>query len=89
MLGLRCRSEVRIAAGRIDSLVETPKYIYCFEFKLDQNREGTAAAALAQIDAKEYLTPWHGSGKTLVKVGVSFDYEKRNIAELKSVTVAL
>jgi hypothetical protein len=88
MLGLRCRSEVRIAAGRIDSLVETPQYVYCFEFKLAKTKKGTAAAALAQIDDKGYLTPWRGSGKTLVKVGVSFDYKKRNIAEWKSAVVA-
>jgi hypothetical protein len=79
MLGLRCRSEVRIAAGRIDTLVETPKYVYCFEFKV----EGSAEEALEQIDCKEYLLPWQGSGKQLIKVGVSFDYEKRNIDKWK------
>jgi hypothetical protein len=77
MLGLQCRSEVRIAAGRIDTLVETKKFVYCFEFKLD----GTAKEALAQIDTKEYLLPWMRSGKTLFKVGVDFDKEKRNIGE--------
>jgi hypothetical protein len=82
MLGLYCRSEVRTAAGRIDTLVETKKYVYCFEFKLN----GTAAEALAQIDSKDYLLPWSGSGKGLVKVGVSFDWEKRNIAEWKTLT---
>jgi hypothetical protein len=80
MLGLRCRTEVRIAAGRIDTEVETGKYVYCFEFKL----EGTAEAALRQIDEKEYLLPWRGSGKGLFKVGVSFDYGKRNIGEWKA-----
>jgi hypothetical protein len=80
MLGLHCRSEVRIAAGRIDTLVETKDQVYCFEFKLD----GSAEEALAQIDGKEYLLPWRGSGKTLVKVGVSFDYKKRNIGEWKA-----
>jgi hypothetical protein len=80
MLGLICRSEVAVATGRIDSIVETPEYVYCFEFKLD----GTADEALAQIDGKGYLTPWTGCGKTLVKVGVSFDYEKRAIAEWKA-----
>jgi hypothetical protein len=77
MLGLRSRSEVRIAAGRIDTLVETKNHVYCFEFKLN----GSAEEALAQIDSKDYLLPWEGSGKELVKVGVSFDYEKRNIRE--------
>jgi hypothetical protein len=77
MLGLQCRSEVRIAAGRIDTLVETKKFVYCFEFKL----EGTAEEAIAQIDTKDYLLPWSGSGKKLFKIGVDFDKEKRNIGE--------
>ena len=80
MLGLNCRSEVRIASGRIDTLVETKNFVYCFEFKLN----GTADEALAQIDSKEYLLPWKGSGKKLFKVGVEFDYKKRNIGNWKS-----
>jgi hypothetical protein len=80
MLGLRCQSEARIAAGRIDTQVETKSHVYCFEFKLN----GTADEALAQIDSKEYLLPLRGSGKTLHKVGVSFDWEKRNIGEWKA-----
>ena len=77
-----CRSEVRIAAGRIDTLVETETFVYCFEFKLN----GTAMEAIAQIDTKEYLLPWDRSslqdgGKNLFKVGVNFDHEKRNIGE--------
>jgi len=84
MLGLNCRSELRIAAGRIDTLVETKKFVYCFEFKLDK----TAEEALAQIDSKEYLLPWEGlqlknGGKKLFKVGVNFDGKKRNIGEWK------
>jgi hypothetical protein len=77
MLGLNCRSEVRIASGRIDTLVETKNHVYCFEFKLN----GTAEEALAQIETKEYLLPWKGSGKKLYKIGVEFDYEKRNIGK--------
>ncbi|GHU40867.1 ATPase AAA [Spirochaetia bacterium] len=80
MLGMNCRSEVRIAQGRIDTLVETKKFVYCFEFKLD----GTACEALEQIDTKEYLLPWEGSGKKLFKVGVVFDAGKRNIGEWKT-----
>ena len=79
MLGLNCRSEVRIAFGRIDTLVETKCYVYCFEFKLN----GTAEDALAQIDSKEYLLPCEGSGKRMFKIGVEFDHEKRNIGEWK------
>ncbi|GHV72341.1 ATPase AAA [Spirochaetia bacterium] len=80
ILGMNCRSELRIASGRIDTLVELKNYVYCFEFKLN----GTAEDALAQIDTKEYLLPWKGSGKKLFKVGVVFDSEKRNIGEWKA-----
>jgi hypothetical protein len=83
MFGMNTRSEVRIAAGRIDTLVETRKYIYCFEFKLnkDGGKQYTAKEALEQIDGKEYLTPWKGTGKKLHKIGVVFDFAKRNISE--------
>ncbi|GHV80940.1 ATPase AAA [Spirochaetia bacterium] len=84
MLGLTCRSEVRLAAGRIDSLVETKNYVYCFEFKLDKS----AGEALAQIDSKDYLLPWQGSGKKLFKVGVNFVYQDRNIGEWQVVESA-
>jgi len=77
MLGLECRTEERIAAGRVDMVVETRDFVYCFEFKLD----GTAEAALAQIDSKEYAIPWTGRGKKVFKVGVNFDFEKKNIGE--------
>jgi hypothetical protein len=79
MFGFNCRSEVRIASGRIDTLIETKRYVYCFEFKLN----GTAEEALAQISTKEYLLPWEGSRKQLFKVGVNIDSEKRNISEWK------
>jgi hypothetical protein len=83
ILGLKYRSEVRTANGRIDTLVETQNFVYCFEFKLNKS----ADAALAQIDTKEYLLPWAGSGKTLFKVGINFSSETKNIAEWKHETV--
>ena len=79
MLGARCRSEVRIASGRIDTLVETKNFVYCFEFKL----RGSAEKALTQIDTKEYLLPWKGNGKTLFKIGVTFNHKNRNIGGWK------
>jgi hypothetical protein len=75
LLGQYCRTEVKNATGRADAIVEVGDYVYCFEFKLHD----TAEAALAQIDSRKYLTPWEGSGKKLVKVGVEFDKEKRNV----------
>jgi hypothetical protein len=81
MLGLDCRTEERIATGRVDMVVETRDFVYCFEFKLD----GSAEAALAQIDSKEYAIPWTGRGKKVFKVGVNFDFEKKNVGEWVSV----
>ena len=83
MLGFDCRTEERIATGRIDMLVKTDDFIYCFEFKLD----GSAEAALAQIDNKEYAVPWAVGGKKVFKIGVNFDSKKRNIVDWVS-TVA-
>jgi hypothetical protein len=82
MMGTRCNSEVRIAAGRIDTVVETKEFIYCFEFKLN----GTVKQALEQIDTKNYLLPWKRSGKTLFKIGVEFDHERHNIGAWESIS---
>lgn len=68
-------AEVRSTRGRADAVVKTPDYIYVFEFKL----EGTAEEALAQIDDKGYLIPYTADGRELVKVGVNFSKETRNI----------
>jgi hypothetical protein len=58
-------------------MVETKKYVYCFEFKLN----GSVEAALEQIGSKEYLLPQVSGGKQLIKAGVVFDHEKCNIGE--------
>ncbi|MFP5088103.1 PD-(D/E)XK nuclease domain-containing protein, partial [Bacteroides eggerthii] len=50
-------------------------FIFVFEFKLN----GTAEEALKQIDEKGYLIPYTLDGRKLVKVGVNFSKEKRNI----------
>jgi hypothetical protein len=77
LLGQFTQSEVRSAIGRSDAVVKTRDYIYVFEFKLN----GTATKALEQIDEKGYLIPYSADGRRLVKVGVSFDAEERNIGE--------
>ncbi|MDR0894727.1 MAG: ATP-binding protein [Prevotellaceae bacterium] len=75
LIGAFVQTEVRSARGRADAVVKTDKYIYVFEFKLND----TAETALRQIDSKEYLLPYTLDGRKLVKVGVSFDKETRNI----------
>lgn len=75
LMGQFTEAEVRSARGRADAVVKTPKYIYVFEFKLN----GTAEQALRQIDDKGYLIPYQVDGRQLVKVGVEFNAEERNI----------
>lgn len=77
LMGQFTEAEVRSACGRSDAVVKTPDYIYVFEFKLD----GSAQAALKQIDDKGYLIPYSTDTRQLVKVGVSFDKEQRNLGE--------
>ena len=77
LMGQFTQAEVKSARGRADAVVCTADYIYVFEFKLD----GTAEAALRQIDEKGYLLPYEADGRQLVKVGVSFDAEERNLGE--------
>lgn len=63
------------AKGRADAVVKTKDYIYVFEFKLD----GSVKDALRQIDKKGYLLPYEADGRELVKIGVSFSKEDRNL----------
>ena len=58
-----------------DAVVKTKDYIYVFEFKLD----GSVKDALRQIDEKGYLLPYEADGRELVKIGVSFSKEDRNL----------
>lgn len=75
LMGQFIQSEVRSARGRADAVVQAKDAIYVFEFKLN----GTAEAALKQIEEKEYLIPYSLDGRRLVKIGVDFDKETRNI----------
>lgn len=76
-MGQFTETEVRSARGRADAVVKTPDYICMFEFKLNDSAE----AALRQIDEKGYLLPYQADGRKVVKVGVAFEKEERNIGE--------
>ena len=75
LMGQFVETEVRSARGRADAVVKTKDFIFVFEFKLN----GTAEEALKQIDEKGYLIPYTLDGRKLVRVGVNFSKEKRNI----------
>ena len=75
LMGQFCDAEVRSSRGRADAVVKTKDTIYVFEFKLN----GSAEEALRQIDEKGYLIPYRLDGRRLVKVGVNFSKERRNV----------
>lgn len=68
-------AEFRTSDGRIDLLVRTDKYIYVMEFKYN----GSAQEAMDQIESKEYPLPFAMDSRTIIKVGVNFSGETRNI----------
>lgn len=68
-------AEFRTSDGRIDLLIRTDKYIYVMEFKYN----GSAQEAMDQIESKEYPLPFAMDSRTIIKVGVNFSGETRNI----------
>ena len=70
-------AEKEQSEGRVDCIVETPQYVYIFEFKLD----GSAAEALQQIEEKGYARPYEADARQVVKVGVSFSSKTGTIEE--------
>jgi hypothetical protein len=77
LMGQYAAVEFHSAKGRADLVVFTADTVYVFEFKLTGG--GTAEDALAQIDGQGYLIPYTAGKRKLVKIGVDFDPEERNI----------
>ncbi|MBD5385282.1 ATP-binding protein [bacterium] len=76
LMGQYVRAEERTSDGRIDLTVETPKYVYIFEFKVDS----TAEAAMEQIRRKRYWLKYAASGKEIRLIGASFDTATRRLS---------
>lgn len=75
LVGFYVKAEYHTSAGCIDLLLQTDKFIYVMEFKLD----GTAEEALLQINEKHYAQPFENNDRKLFKIGVNFSAEMRNI----------
>ena len=75
LVGFYVKAEYHTSAGRIDLILQTDKFIYVMEFKLD----GTAEEALLQINEKYYAQPFENDDRKLFKIGVNFSAEMRNI----------
>ena len=79
MLGFYTQVERTTSDGRMDMVVGTHDYLYIIEFKLD----GSAEAALRQIDEKGYARPFAADSRKLYRIGVSFSLGRRCIEEWK------
>jgi hypothetical protein len=77
LLGRYVACEVHQARGRIDCVIEARAHVYVIEFK----RDGTAAEALAQIDAKGYSLPFSADPRELHLVGCTFDSGTRLLSD--------
>ena len=68
-------AEKQTSEGRIDCVVECPGYVYIIEFKLN----GSAEAALQQIEEKGYAKPYAADNRKLIAIGINFSSEKGTI----------
>ena len=75
LAGQYVQAEYMTSEGRIDLVLQTPKFCYVMEFKLD----GTAEEALAQIEDKHYTLPFELNGQKIIRIGMNFSKETRNI----------
>lgn len=75
LMGFYTKVEYHTSAGRIDLVMQTDKFVYIMEFKL----EGTAEEALRQIEEKHYALPFEADPRRLFKIGVNFSNKERNI----------
>ena len=72
-------TEKQQSEGRADCIIETPKDIFIFEFKLD----GTANEALRQIESRGYARPYEADMRHIYLVGASFSSKTGTIEEWK------
>ncbi|MBR6197252.1 MAG: ATP-binding protein [Bacteroidaceae bacterium] len=75
LAGFYVQAEYMTSDGRIDLVLQTPKFCYVMEFKLD----GTAEEALAQIEDKHYALPFELNGQQVIHIGMNFSKETKNI----------
>ena len=79
LMGRYVDVEVHTATGRVDMVMRTDKNLYLFELKLNKSAE----AAMRQIDLNDYASKFALSGLPVIKVGISFDAERRTIGDWK------
>lgn len=71
--------EKESSQGRADCVIETPNYIYVFEYKLNR----PASEAIAQIESKGYSKEYALDKRPVYLVGVSFSSETGTVSDWK------
>ena len=79
LMGQYVEVERRTSNGRMDILVQTEKYIYVMELKMD----ASADEALQQIENKGYAKPFAADSRKLFRIGANFSSTTRRIEEWK------
>ena len=77
LMGIYTDVEVRTPKGRVDVVMRTGLALYVIELKMNRSAE----TAMKQIDLKDYPSRFALCGLPVVKVGINFDGEKRNISD--------
>lgn len=77
-IGLNVKAEYHTSNGRIDMVIETKRYIYLFEFKIDK----TAHAAMTQIDNVGYANHYRYDQRKLFKIGLNYNTKLRRIDDV-------
>ena len=75
LLGFRAAVEQPTSNGRIDLTIETPVYVYLFEFKLNKGVD----QARRQITQKHYADRYATDPRQVVCIAASFSDELKNI----------
>lgn len=69
--------EKATSKGRADCVIETPRYVYIFEYKLDR----PAAEGMSQIADRQYAAPYAHDSRTVYAIACSFSSETGTISD--------
>ncbi len=74
-MGLNVDGEVHTARGRIDMVIQTKRFIYLIEFKINSYPR----RALLQIDKLGYAERFEGDSRRVFKIGANYSTTKRKL----------
>ena len=75
MIGQQVQVERHTSNGRIDALIQTPKFVYIMELKRDKNPDD----ALDQIEEKGYDWPFLADDRKVFKIGANFSTKNHRL----------